>query len=557
MKKTMEKKLVATLMVAAALSVAPSASFADDDGRFTYGKGHDTTADNQMTGINNAHVDPVLTIGEAVNGYTPPGIPDGMQAYSRGRTVQILSNHELESDAGYPYTLANGTALTGARVSSFILSKVSRNILDASLAYHTMYDRTGAEVTSPDQVNGGLNRLCSARGVAAGQYDFEDNIFFTGEEYRNGTEWALDVDSGELWAAPALGRAAWESVSPVDTGNPETVGLIIGDDTSAAPLYYYVGKKNDLGDNSFLDRNGLAQGQLYCWASKTGELNPEEFNGTGGMLAGEWMPLAVRDESMAGQAGYDEQGYLDGDTLRTAADNQGCFSFSRPEDVHNNPHKPTEVVFTSTGRQSTFPADNWGTLYIVDVASAELKILLDDDDQQFRDFGIRSADNLVWADNGKIYVQEDRSTGLKVPKDPAGCAVADDPEACRDDAFGGRSTIEASIWEINPHTEIKSTVDIQRIGVMNRAAALPSGQVDTDPLDLGDWESSGIIDVTRYFKTVPGSTLLFANTQAHSVSGGAIDSENLVQGGQYFFITIPKERAASIPFGNRTAKWNK
>ncbi len=68
---------------------------------------------------------------------------------------------------------------------------------------------------------------------------------------------------------------------------------------------------------------------------------------------------------------------------------------------------------------------------------------------------------------------------------------------------------------------------VTRIAQVDRTA-VPSGQTDTDPTDLGDWETSGIIDVTDEFDA-DGERLLFFNAQAHSLRGGPIDSENLVQ----------------------------
>jgi len=45
----------------------------------------------------------LFTVGQTCNGYTPPGIPDGMGAYRYGNTVRLFVNHELGADRGYPY----------------------------------------------------------------------------------------------------------------------------------------------------------------------------------------------------------------------------------------------------------------------------------------------------------------------------------------------------------------------------------------------------------------------------------------------------------------------
>ena len=56
--------------------------------------------------------------------YVPPGVPDGLGAFALDEdTVRLIANHELTPDSGYAYTLANGTELTGARVSFFDLNQ--------------------------------------------------------------------------------------------------------------------------------------------------------------------------------------------------------------------------------------------------------------------------------------------------------------------------------------------------------------------------------------------------------------------------------------------------
>ena len=102
-------------------------------------------------------------------------------------------------------------------------------------------------------------------------------------------------------------------------GSANTVALILGDDTASAPLYLYVGLKNALGDGSFLDRNGLAVGQVYVWVDNSGSLTPQDFAGEGSTRIGQFMPITILDAGMAGQNGYDADGYLDGDTVPTDA----------------------------------------------------------------------------------------------------------------------------------------------------------------------------------------------------------------------------------------------
>jgi glycerophosphoryl diester phosphodiesterase len=494
----------------------------------------------QTVGLGQWSTDPVFTIGETFNGYTPPGIPDGMGAFERDYIVEIVSNHELSSGVGYPYTLDSGVSLTGARVSKLVFDKETRELIAMGPAYDTIYNRAGNMV---DLWNGldtvstsGLNRLCSAGSFVAGQAGFVDDIFLTGEETGGGTEFALDVANGELWAAPWMGLAAWESVAALEIPgfNNTHVAVLVGDDRGDAALLLYVGEK--IPGGNFLERNGLANGKLYMWVADSGDLSPADFNGTGEMRRGKF--VEVENYNDTGADGFDDLGFATQAKLDEQKAEIGAFNFSRPEDLHTNPKpgKGNEVIFASTGRFTALNQgkDLWGTTYLIDVKinpgrirtdniTADITIVYDGDDLDKQDFGIRSPDNLVCADDGFVYIQEDRSIG----------------------GFGAVSFEETSVWKLDPQTSM-----VTRVAQVDRTA-VPAGQTDIDPDDLGNWETSGIIDVTDEFDA-EGERLLFFNVQAHSLRGGPIgdwtvpssdpnsDDKNLVQGGQFLFLSKPE-----------------
>ena len=509
-----------------------------------------TTAESAQTvGLESWSTSPVFTIGESINGYTPPGIPDGMGAFERKDTVEIVSNHELRAAVGFPYTLDSGVSLTGARVSKLVFDKETRELMTMGPAYDTIYNRAGKMV---DFFNGldtvstsGLNRLCSAGSFVAGQAGFVDDVFLTGEETGGGTEFALDVATGELWAAPWMGRAAWESVAALEIPgfNNTHVAILVGDDRGDAALLLYLGEKVPGGN--FLELNGLANGNLYMWVAESGDLSPADFNGKGEMRRGRFLEVETYNDT--GAEGFDDLGFATQDNLDEQKSEIEAFNFSRPEDLHTNPKpgKGNEVVFASTGRNTSINqgTDLWGTTYLVDVKinagrvltdniTADITIMYDGDDADKQDFGIRSPDNLVWADNGFVYIQEDRSVS----------------------GFGALSGEETSIWKLDPKTSMAT-----RVAQVDRSA-VPDGQTDIDPNDLGDWETSGIIDVTDEFDA-EGERLLFFNVQAHSVRGGPIgdwtvpssdptsDDKNLVQGGQFLFMS--KEEAKGKRRGSK------
>jgi hypothetical protein len=392
----------------------------------------------------------------------------------------------------------------------------TRNVINAGLAYDTIYNRAGNVVTqASDLTFSGLDRFCSARGWKKGEHGFVDDIYLTGEEASGGTAFALDVKNNKLWAVPALGHSAFENFSSINVMNPAKVALLTGDDRGGAGLLLYVGDRTPGTD--FLGRNGLKNGKLYAWKSDTsGILTPEDWKGTGNKLRGRFVAIDYYRPDLQGNGDYDELGYATQtkqDSLLTAA---GAFKFSRPEDLHTNPKNDRQVVFASTGRSSLYPSDSWGTIYLLELIDpvnliVDITILYDCDDAgggifQGPDYGIRSPDNLVWAKDGYIYIQEDS-------------AVSD---------FGKTSGEEASIWKLDPASRVPTCV-----GKMNRNA-IPTGQTDVDATSIGEWESSGIIDVTSEFNS--GKTLLFFDVMAHSLKEGAIAQDDLVEGGQYLFL---------------------
>lgn len=508
-------------------------------------------------------VNPVFTIGDTVAGatgalnptsagsFSPVGTLDGLGAFSlNANTVRVFSNHEIElpasGSAGYPYTLANGTIITkgGARVSYFDIDKTSRRVVDAGLAIARMYDRSGNVVTNTSQLDmGGLDRMCSASlyepnlwGAGRG---LVDRIYITGEETstdfghpHGGTYWALDTSNGDFWALPDMGRGSWENAALVDTGTTTHVAFLLGDDSQSTPLYLYVGEKIPAGN--FVERNGLKGGQLYVWKATNGNTTPQQFNGSGSSRAGSWVALNAKNAGAAGTAGHDVQGYKNDTTLHNEADALGAFSFSRPEDLSTSPTDGSIVAFTSTGRGTLYPLDNWGDTYILDIdfdssaapTSGFLRIIYSGDDAGNGQFmspeeGLRCPDNLDWADDGSIYVQEDQSNQVG--------------------SFGAAG-FETSIWRLdiagdysdnNPGGSI--VAQVTRVTQTDRSTVLPLGSTDTNPGDVGNWESSGIIDVSSLFGEAAGTLFLF-DIQAHSVNNGLVSSKQLFEGGQLCFL---------------------
>ena len=207
----------------------------------------------------------LLTTGEVIGTYRPPGVLDGMVAFAARdpESMDLFVTHELEANEGRSYRLANGTELTGSRITRFGVDRRTRRITSAGLAYREVRDRAGRIVVDAAQLNettgrgaAGLESFCSASGWSAGEYGFADRLVMAHEEVtrteghpHGGTIYALDVEGETLWALPELGRGSWENsaaLSTPDGSRPDGhVALLLGDDLEfgRAPLYLWIGRK--------------------------------------------------------------------------------------------------------------------------------------------------------------------------------------------------------------------------------------------------------------------------------------------------------------------------
>lgn len=480
-----------------------------------------TKSPAQLSGLLQWNVQPLFTVGESISGYTPPGAMDGIGAMKISNTsMRFYISHNIRTVSSYPYQLANGLQLNGSRISFIDYDFTTKCFSKAGLAFKTIYDRSGKEVTNANQISLGLKFFSSGALYRAGQYGFNDNLYFTGEGISDGTAYALDIKPGELYALPFLGKAAWKNVTALDTGEANFIALLIGDNRASSPLLLYLGQKDKSAGASFLARNGLAQGRLFAWISTQGGQNPAQFKGTGTQRAGRFVQI---QHFSPGQAGYDQLGFATQSTQDDLYKKAKAFTFSMPVDLSVNPENGKQVVFASSGTNAATFGDQWGMVYRVNVlfesvtggaVFADITILYDANDMgggQFNDpdLGLRNPDNVDWAKNGMIYIQEN-------------------PLA---NQFGKKSGAETSVWELIP-----ATGKIRRIAQTNRAA-VPAGQQDTAPTTLGAWPSFGALDVNDIFADPQQEAILVCNVQAHSLKGGPIDSGELMEGGQLLLMS--------------------
>lgn len=559
---TIKPKLIVAIVTIMAVLATTSAAGAS---------GH-----SMADGVRRWTVEPIFTVGETITGtgalnrttvgaYTPAGALDGMGAYSLDDdTVRVFVNHELLNFRGYPFAVSDGSGGTfempGARISYFDIDKDSRAVVDSGIAINTVYDATGEVATNiaflPNDL-AGFSRFCSGSLFEAREFDgergLEDRIYFAGEEdggefsTTGGAEWALDPETGDFWALPDLGRGAWENVAVLDTGSEETVAVMLADDTSpfdfdpeaedgteAAPLFLYVGEKDAGGD--FPARNGLRGGELFVWVARNGERTPADFNGSG-KLKGKWVKVdnsPTGEPSEDGSTGYDEFGYPTQSTLWLQAKAAGAFGFSRPEDIATNPRNGREAAFASTGVADYVDGvDSFGTIYRIKTnfknMNATLRIVYDGDADPTR--ALRSPDNLDWADDNRLYIQEDEAVEASGDGEPLFGEGAANPN-------------EAGIVRMRKNgSGVRRVMNIDRSVILDPTT--DGTPVDTDAGNAGEWESSGILDVSSLFDEKAGTLFLF-DVQAHGIEdqggGSRINDDDLVEGGQLSFLLAPEPR---------------
>ena len=513
-------------------------------------------------------VSSLLTVGEFTNGlnpgdsvYAPTGIFDGQGAYDNGDgTYTLLVNSELGSTSGYGYLLPGVEGgFTGARVSSLVIDKdvdddasngYQSAVIAGGLAYDSIYlDGSDTAIDQAADLGAGFKRFCAANLVEADSFGadmgFADRIYLVGEEEFSadgGSFFALDVNGRAIHEVVGFGKGTWESATSIDTGSSDTVAVLLFDDAKA-PLYMWVGTKSPAADASFLERNGLAASQGSLYAFVTTELDGYETgvstgpdssdllaftqdNGINAAIGGSWVDLATLDPDYAS---------LGAPALRQLAVDAGALQLSRIEDGEVNPLNSQQAVFVSTGTKDFASGDLYGNVYTLDFSDAfgsdglvdasgesVLKVVYDGDLLADPTTGIRNPDNMTISADGFAYLQEDRANG-----------------GGTDISAGNFGTQEASIWqlEIDPITG-ESIDDPTRWAQIDRTS-VPTAYGQTQPAftspdsnGVGNWESSGIIDVSAMYDSSAGSYFL-ANVQAHSLKDGNIGGSGyLVEGGQ-------------------------
>jgi hypothetical protein len=500
----------AVLGVAAlALALVPFAAGAATDGKYLVpiGDEYETQA--------------ILSVGDRVPETSNPareyqmvGIPDGLGAYEiRGHDdddgdgegdIALFVNHEFTNGVVSEPTI--GQPLNrGAIVSKYLLDE-DGEVISGERAYDSVYQENtllgpAAEVGNTTPAFG---RFCSA-SLAGRQFGFDRNIFFTSEEADGANTFdgkggqTVAVFDNKAFALPKLGHFAKENSLVMRGTGSGTVILSLEDGPSGpdSQLYMYVGRKDRSAPLGSLARNGLDNGDLYVFAGNDPAKN-SELGFQSGSTTGRWVRI-LGAETMT-----DVQ-------LEAAADAAGAFGFVRIEDGAFNKQSTRDFYFVTTGGNKD-AGNELGRLYHLrfdrsdPTDDATLKVVYNADAviAAGEDIAV-SPDNI---DTSKKYlmIQEDGTSQSRPIMQGEG----------RD----------AGIWRFE--------IDGSKVDADDRefvAELDPPGR-DGIPVPVsGTWESSGIIDASRFL----GRDTWFVDVQAHSPT--TAPGVNTVEDGQILIMT--------------------
>ena len=477
------RAILAALLLTVAL---PATSIAWHDGNTDFPSYVSLVGAYAPGGATPGAVAPLINSGEVFDGVTFQGLPDGLGVVpGPGRTgwVDIYVAHE---ESHVPFGLTSTTVF-----ADFQDSSVTRVRVDiATKAILEM------EVALP--ASAGLIRFCSAF-MAGPEHGFPHYTFLVNEESNDildvpagapygpdtaslgtqrqaGYAGYLDTRTGMFDVIPGAGRHNHENTVVVPGGWKKEIVSLSGDDTftstsspampNLSQLYMY-GAKNWI---KFIGDEG-ALWAFRVTGTDAGPVNPADPQNdandffdisVGETFTGEFIEV---DPAVArGQTADRPQ-----DALEIWSNANNVFQFIRVEDVAYDPDNPRVVYFADTGNTRLLHDDGTGRLWrapsgtpgTLSSIGRIFKMVLNADDPRVVDdfsilldasaIGMRNPDNLDVGHNS-LMVQEDVS--------------------------------DAKIWLF----DLDETWT--HVGTVDR---------DQDPATSDTGESSGIIDVSRWF----------------------------------------------------------
>jgi hypothetical protein len=482
-----------------------------------------------------AKATPLITVGETLPGtnYMFESIPDGISLWKgHGWKVHAYVNHET-STVPFPFTPGTPPAMgtgfndfTNAMLSKLTLSRHGAGILSGKYVI-------------PSEAN--YQRFCS-NFIASRKHGFEQPLLFTNEEAtdfvnRTGTAWpgtpgeqagvvvAYDIKSGEYRTIYGMGRHNHEnSVAMEGYGYPVVMS---GDDTFNAPssqVYLYTAKNAKAVWND--------EGELWAFRSGNAAVNDYGDLTPGTSVSGEFIPVP-RNIAVGDQTG-----------LENWSNANNVFQFIRIEDTaYDRKHRnvmyladtgePRAIADPATGRLRRGPSGTMGPYpngrifkMVLDRKDPKivksLTVLIDGDARGPASAGaldlIHNPDNMETTRDLLLF-QEDPGSHNQYP-------------------LGTGTT--ARIWAY----DLKKGGAPFVVARVNQSA--DEGPTDKDAVTTkapaGAWESSGIVDASKFF----GKGAFLVDVQAGSLivqEEVRVEGNNRLtyqrEGGQLLLLRIP------------------
>jgi hypothetical protein len=539
-------------------------------------------------------ITPLLTVGDTLSGgYRFESIPDGISLRRKGQDrVELYVNHET-GKVPFPWNVNGGNTAANAendfdnsQVSKLTLAKSTAGVLSGSFAIRSEL---------------GYQRFCS-NYLATRREGFSRPILFTNEEspdyvLRQEDSWpplpighpdekeaglvvAYDPASGKQIPIPGMGRHNHENSVPIPGyGKPV---VLSGDDTftsgpltgvtstpdvpGQSQLYSYIAKNTndvlkDRGDlwafvsdnpaiKDYYDFQPGANTEVSGHFIKvprniaTGlnpdgsEIQAEDVGYPEPPANGSWQP-EPRWQMPAPVPGVDGPQWV----LQHWSDLNNVFQFVRVEDIayDKRPGMGNVVYIADSGRGRTaaqsldtpFRSTN-GRLWRMEFDEDDptevdsLRVLVEGDDNPVKTLNeIHQPDNLETTPNGLL--------------------VTEDPGSSQQFAAEDSSGTTARLWYVpivNPAgAQVAAKVDQSEDG---RPGNTKTDVDDRAPGNQGAWESTGVVDASRWFG--PGAFLI--NVQAHTLwiekapgednfAPAGPDFTYKREGGQLLLIRIP------------------
>jgi glycerophosphoryl diester phosphodiesterase len=504
-----------------------------------------------------------------------PGNPDGMGLYQSGDYYFVYVNHEMHTvvKTNYRDGIINGSRISivvfdlnwnliGADQlvktveqsgTLYTLDRVSGNFVDAS-----------GNIMNAERTEGNQNfaAACSAFLAQGGFVDdtgSEIPVFFSVEE------WGTDDSSTQSYGVMPNGHAIMVDgggrFAKENTVAPFTLNTLVSDktyliqteDSEDGEMYMYVGSR------TATNPNGLRGEDFQLYVLKLNDVSGTPFAYETMMenveYKAEWVPVpraaalgTASDLQTFANVGIEADGAGNGQVLD--ANGLNSTNFRRLEDIHEDPNRPGDFYFLSTGRnkdprnrvvdlngngillEEADGFDNgYSKLYrlrldMVDpIQPATVELLLEGGPSK----GV-SYDNLVVDSNGMVWLQEDKT------------------------AFGGDVMSEqrrhGGVMAYNiDYNENRVGNDVVTMELENSTVAIDPDNAES----YGQWESSGIIELQDL-----GSVSSFLlNVQSHGWAPGNVEgslhSDDRNNGGQILAMiptvatAVEEVEAAALP----------